>query len=251
MPEGHTIHRLAHDLTKDLSGKSVQVTSPNGRFTQAPLIDGETVNTASAIGKHLLIAFDERYLHIHLGRFGKLRRTPGALPPKPTARLRLASAEAVWEMTGAIQCELIESADVDTLRGRIGADPLSDAPRPAATWERFHGTKRGVGAVLLDQSIFSGIGNVYRAEILFMLGLNPLMPAVTIDKPTFERIWRLTRTLLAKGVETNRIITVKGATAKTSRRNALHVYKRKTCRVCDSPIRTLTSGGRALYFCPV
>lgn len=251
MPEGHTIHRLARDLADDLQDNAVAVTSPNGRFTQASLIDGETVTGARAIGKHLLIDFGERHIHVHLGRFGKLRRTPGAPPPKPTARLRMQSAEAVWEMTGAIQCELVEEAEVEVLRARIGADPLSDEPRPASTWARFHGTKRSVGAVLLDQSVFAGIGNIYRAEILFMLRIDPATPASEIPKPTFEKIWRLARTLLRKGVETNRIITVQGATAKTPRRKALHVYKRKTCAVCGTAIAKVTSGARTLYHCPV
>lgn len=251
MPEGHTIHRLARDLAEDLAGERVGVTSPNGRFTQASLLDGEVVTGATALGKHLLIDFGERHIHVHLGRFGKLRRTDGDSPPKPTARLRIQSPDSTWQMTGAIQCDLVEQSELDALTSRIGADPLASTPRSPLAWERFHASKRSVGAVLLDQTVLAGIGNIYRAEILFMLAIDPSTPASDIDKATFEKIWRLARKLLKQGVETNRIITVAGATERTPRRNALHVYKRKTCRVCGTAIATTTSAARTLYYCPV
>lgn len=253
MPEGHTIHRLARDLATELTGQRVAVSSPSGRFPESALLDGETIRATRAIGKHLLIDFDDdRSLHIHLGRFGKLRRHP--LPhasPNPNARLRMTSAEATWELVGAIQCDLFDAAQVAELRTRVAGDPLAAATPPAASWKRIHATKRSIGALLLDQSIFAGIGNIYRAEILFMLGIDPLTPGSEIDKGTFTKIWKLARTLLKKGVESNRIITVEGATARSPRRKALHIYKKQRCPTCGGKVTKTTNGSRTLYYCPV
>lgn len=252
MPEGHTIHRLARDLALELTGEKVAVSSPSGRFVEAGMLDGEVVRGTRAIGKHLLIDFDDdRALHIHLGRFGKLRRHD--LPyvsAKENARLRMTSAKATWELVGAIQCDLYDKQQVTELRERVGGDPLAEGPRPKASWERFHASKRAVGALLLDQSIFAGIGNIYRAEILFMLGIDPMQRGCDVEKKTYDKIWALARKLLKAGVEANRIITVKGATARASRRKALHIYKKKTCGVCGTRVVRTELGSRTLYYCP-
>jgi formamidopyrimidine-DNA glycosylase len=63
-------------------------------------------------------------------------------------------------------------------------------------------------------------------------------------------VLQTTRRLLQRGVETNRILTVPGVTAKARRDQALYVYKQARCKVCDAKIGKTTSGGRTLYFCP-
>ena len=74
MPEGHTLHRLALDLTEAFGGRPVSVTSPQGRFAEsAALLDRSLLIEATAHGKHLFCEFDaDRFLHIHLGLIGKL-----------------------------------------------------------------------------------------------------------------------------------------------------------------------------------
>lgn len=253
MPEGHTIHRLARDLGRDLGGQRVAVSSPQGRFDAAAALDGRVLTTAHAIGKHLFLDFEGARVHVHLGLFGKFRRQPHGAPPRPSVRLRLASATRTWDLVGPTACARIDDAEYAALEARLGGDPLASGPRPAATWARVHASRRAIGALLLDQSIFAGIGNVYRAELLFLVGVHPDTPGRAIDKATFERLWRLAKELLQKGVRANRIVTVpldERRHAPRSRREQLYVYRRKLCRRCGDRIAKTTSAARTLYFCP-
>ena len=264
MPEGHTIHRLAADLAKDLAGHELAASSPQGRFVGVEEIDGKMLRRTEAVGKHLFLHFAERQVvHIHLGLFGRFRRrTHPAPPPRDTTRLRLVGPEVTWDLSGPTRCELLKPAALRTLRERLGADPLArggtktQAANLETAWTRFHATKRPVGAVLLDQSIVSGIGNVYRAEILFLLRIHPETPACDISRATFNRLWTMAAELLARGVTERRIVTVArppGAAGKgrVKRGDALYVYKRRACRECEGPITTSTLGARRMYTCEI
>ncbi len=259
MPEGHTIYRLALDLTRDFADQSLKVSSPQGRFTSVDVLDGQTLKRAHAIGKHLFIEFETveknaqpaiTCVHIHLGLFGKFKKMPKEREPSSSVRLRLDSEDSCWQLTGPTACALINADEFKALQERLGADPLSAAPRSPRAWAKVHASKRSMGALLLDQSIFAGIGNVYRAEILFLLGIHPEMPGNALAKPLFEKLWKLSRTLLLRGVEANRIVTVDGATGRTRKNGTLHAYKQRYCRVCTVPIVKTTNAMRTMYHCP-
>lgn len=250
MPEGHTLHRLARDLDKDLKGKNLEVSSPQGRFVDATALDGAKLRRAFAIGKHLFLELDRALVHIHLGLFGKMKRKKLELPPRASARLRLASADAAWELTGPTCCECQTAEQFEALAARLGADPLGDSPRPRTLGARLRRSQRPIGALLLDQSLFAGIGNVYRAEILFLAKLNPETPGSSLTPADVDRVWRLAKELLRRGAEHNRIVTVKGAGARTKRSESLYCYKRSHCRVCGSDIVRSLTGGRAMFHCP-
>ncbi|MDF3065140.1 MAG: Fpg/Nei family glycosylase [Polyangiaceae bacterium] len=250
MPEGHTLHRLARDLDKDLKGKKLEVSSPQGRFVEADSLSGTTLHRAFAIGKHLFLELDRALVHVHLGLFGKMKRKKVELPPRASARLRLTSGAVAWELTGPTCCECQTAEEFEALTARLGADPLGDAPRPRSLGERLRRSKRPIGALLLDQTLFAGIGNVYRAEILFLAKLNPDAPGRSLTAADVDRVWRLAKELLKRGAEHNRIVTVKGGTRRTKRAEALYCYKRSSCRVCESTIVRSMTGGRAMFHCP-
>lgn len=251
MPEGHTIHRLAQDLARDLGGQRLVVTSPQGRFGDAEHLSGMRLVSTEAVGKHLFLGFENAVVHIHLGLFGRFRRFPLPPPePRGALRMRLVGDRWAWDLRGPTRCEILDEDARAALLARLGADPLAEAADPKPAWERMRKTSRPLGAVLLDQSIFSGLGNVYRAEILFMLGLHPELPARALTRAQFNRIWKLARELLARGVKEKRIVTrpaVKGR--RLTRHEALHVYKRSVCGRCGSSIRRWTLGARTVYAC--
>jgi len=251
MPEGNTIHRLALDLSRDLAGHELGVSSPQGRFGDAALLDRARLVTTAAVGKHLFLEFDRAAVHIHLGLFGRFRRHPLPPPePKGALRLRLVGPTHVWDLRGPTRCEIIDEPARAELLARLGADPLAETSDPKPAWQRIQKTKRAVGAVLLDQRIFSGLGNVYRAEILFMLGLHPETPSNELTKKQFNAIWKLARELLARGVKEKRIITKPAVKGRRLKRNeALHIYARRTCDACGSPVRRWIVGARAIYAC--
>lgn len=254
MPEGHTLHRLARDLSRDLVGRRVAASSPQGRFPEASQLDGRVLVRAFAIGKHLFVEMEgASRLHVHLGLFGKMKRRRHGEPPRDSVRLRLVTESATWDLTGPTACELVDEAAYARLRARLGDDPLSGSPRSSSAWARVHASRRSIGALLLDQSVIAGIGNVYRAELLFLVGVHPSTPGHSVSKRSFDRLWRLARKLLRRGVEAGRIVTVPLAerrAAPRSRREQLYVYGRAQCRRCGSPIEQATIAARRSYACP-
>lgn len=267
MPEGHTIHRLARDLRRDFEGVEVAACSPQGRFVQVQVIDGERLTTAHAIGKHLFLEFGAHRVHIHLGLFGKFKKRRLSEPPRSSVRLRLAPRpnegrdgvdegsrrDLAWDLTGPTDCRLLGDDAFEELRARLGADPLADGTRPTHARKRIQASKRPIGALLLDQSVIAGIGNVYRAELLFLSGLHPESPGQSITDRQFTKLWKLAKDLLAKGVRANRIVTVpleERREAPRSRGEQLYVYKRRSCRRCQSTIVRSVVALRTMYHCP-
>ena len=253
MPEGHTIHRHARDQAIDLVGKRVGVASPQGRFDVGDLA-GKKLLRIEPYGKHLVYVFGgrrEQFVHVHLGLFGRFFRHVGEAPaPRATTRMRLAVDQITLDLVGPTACERLTRAELDLLLARLGTDPLRPDADLDACAERVAKRRTPIGAALLDQSLIAGIGNVYRAEILFLHGVHPSTPASQIPVATHLAMLKTARQLLRRGVELGRIVTVSGATKRTPKREALYVYKRAACKTCGEKIATLTVGARTIYFCP-
>ena len=255
MPEGHTLHRLARELHTGLAGTTPAVSSPQRRFVEAEALSGELLLRAYAVGKHLLLQFESTTVHVHLGLFGRVFRNKSPAPaPRETIRLRLVGLTRTWDICGPTCCACIDEAALAALVSRIGADPLSaHNERQVVTelWQKLKRTRRPIGALLLDQRLMSGIGNVYRAEILFMLKMNPLMPGKSLSRIQVQSIWRLAVTLLAKGAKAGRIVTTAQLPGmRKTKRESLHVYRKRECSQCASAILALDLAGRPLYACP-
>lgn len=256
MPEGHTLHRLARDHHQVFAGRRVGLSSPQGRFSDgARVLDQCEFLRAEAVGKHLLYAFPEGWIHIHLGLFGKFRLWRKDVEPRDSVRLRVSIPGAYLDLTGPTDCAVWSDEQVAALRCRLGPDPLD----PAADVERFRANlrrrKRAIGAVLLDQAVVAGVGNVYRAELLFLSRLDPLVPAKELTDEQIDRLWADMLRLFPIGVTTNRIITTDPADfdkspSKMSRAESLWVYMGSRCRVCEGEIVKGAVGSRTLYWCP-
>lgn len=252
MPEGHTIHRLAQDLARDLGGHALSVSSPQGRFIDAAALDQAHLLRTEAVGKHLFLHFrGRRVVHIHLGLFGRCyRRKHPAPEPRTTTRLRLVGPAYTWDLVGPTCCELLGPASLTKLRKRLGVDPLAKNPNVELAWQKVSQSKRAIGAVLLDQSVFAGIGNVYRAELLFLIHLHPGTRSCDVGRAEFDELWSRAKSLLALGVKERRIATVPhAASTRLKRVEALYVYKRRTCRLCNGTITKIPSAGRPIYAC--
>lgn len=252
MPEGHTVHRSARDL-QALVGRPVSVSSPQGRFPESALVDGEVLAAAEAYGKHLLLTFrDEHHVHVHLGMRGTWLPRPPDAPPIAQARVRLAAADVAWELVAPSRCELLGAEEVAVLVAGLGPDPLRpDADRSAAV-AALGSSSRAVGATLLDQSAIAGVGNVFRAEALHAVGVHPAASGRDLDPAVLERMWDVLVVMMARAVDLGRIVTVDAADrSAVPEAEARRVYKRPQCYDCGAAVVVGQVGGRTSYHCPV
>lgn len=259
MPEGHTIHRLARDQTADLVGAPIATAVVQERFAAgAARLDGRTIERVEAYGKHLFQWWDgAEVLHVHLGLFGRWRRRPTP-PPEPVGelRLRLIGPARTWDLSGAITTRVVDPGERDRVVAGLGPDPLRSDADPERMWARLQRSRQAVGATLMDQSVVAGIGNVYRAELLFLVGVHPSRPSREVTRDEFDRLWAETVHQLRLGVRRNRIVTrrpeeLAQPATRVRRDGALYVYKRELCRWCGSRLEVFPLAGRRTWACPV
>lgn len=266
MPEGHTLHRLAGHLAEAFAGHRVHVSSPQGRFAaDAAVLDRSLLVGAEAWGKHLFIEFGaDRLVHVHLGLIGKFDVVTGPLvPPVGQVRLRLVrdDLEVHADLRGATRCDLVGPSRRDAVVAALGPDPLRADADPGRAWSRISRSDRTIGDLLMDQSVLAGVGNVYRAEVLFRHRIHPLRPGRTLRRGQFEAIWTDLVELMTEGVRTGRIDTVRPehtpeAMGRPPRKDdhggEVYVYRRTDlpCWVCGSPVRTEGLAGRNSFWCP-
>lgn len=248
MPEGHTIHRAARDHARALAGQALRVTSPGHRFDPAAAaVDGRVLESVDAWGKHLFYVFDgRRVLHVHLGLDGRFRPVRSSAAPPWRAAIRMASGGAGFDLHDPKTCQAIDAAHQLQVIRRLGPDPIRTDTDGGAVLPKLAASTEPFGAVLLDQSIVAGIGNIYRSEILFVRGVHPLRPAASIDAGEWQAMWQTTVELLRRGVEAGRAATVD---RRVVGRREVYVYKQRLCARCGSAITWLEVGGRPAYAC--
>jgi endonuclease-8 len=233
------------------------VSSPQGRFPDATLVDGQRLRRVDAFGKHLFYEWSNGLIvHVHLGLFGRFHRYPGPGPAEaPSVRMRLSVPKTTIDLTGPTDCSIGTSEDRDRIIARLGPDPLRDDAEPEVARAKIAKRIAPIGQLLLEQTVVSGIGNVYRAEALFVNGMHPLRSGRDISDAEFEALWSTLVAMLRRGVAENRIVTVDRdefdvPAAPRRRGETTYVYHRDVCLRCGTPIHTVELGGRPCYYCP-
>jgi endonuclease VIII len=264
MPEGHTIHRLALDHWERFGGRPVRASSPQGKFRDgAAVVDGRPLEAAEAHGKHLFLGFGALgWIHVHLGLFGKVGFGPApAPPPADTVRLRFVGDTASMDLRGPTACALVTDPEKQAIHDRLGPDPLRPDADPDRAWARISRSRTAIAALLLDQKVIAGVGNVYRAEVLFRHGIDPYRTGRDVTRTQWDAIWADLVALMRDGVRLNRIDTVRPEhTAEAMGRpprvddhgGEVYVYRRTAmpCHICATPVRTADLAARNLFWCP-
>jgi endonuclease VIII len=260
VPEGHTLHRLARLHQRRYGRAPVTVSSPQGRFADgAAAVNGRVLKKASAWGKHLFHDYDGGLVvHIHLGLYGKFSDVALPMPlPVGQVRMRMVGAEYGADLRGPTACEVIEPPEVSDIIARLGPDPLRRDADASLAWNRIRKSRRSIGALLMDQSVMAGVGNVYRSELLYRHRIDPYRSGTTIDETEFDDMWTDLVELMNVGLRRGKIITIRreddhGLPSYGPGRPRTYVYRRagEPCRVCGTEIRTAVLEARNLFWCP-
>ncbi len=193
---------------------------------------------------------------------GAYRNPAEYFPPDPVGavRLRLFTDLVCADLRGPTACDLLNATEVAAVIAKLGPDPARDKSKAAET--RFVATVTAkttpIGQLLMDQSVVAGIGNVYRAEMLFRAGITPYRPGKLVTTDEARALWRDWVKLLAIGIETGQMMTRDGLRGQAlrdalARRDDRHwVYKREglPCRKCGTAIALEVMATRKLYWCP-
>ena len=175
-------------------------------------------------------------------------------------RLRLLTDTVCADLRGPTACDVLDATEVAAVIAKLGPDPARDTGKAAEVRFVTAVTKKPtpIGQLLMDQSIVAGIGNVYRAEMLFRAGIDPYRPGKLVTTDEAGALWRDWVKLLAIGIQTGQMMTRDGLRGKAlsdalARRDDRHwVYKREglPCRTCGTAIRLDVMATRKLYWCP-
>lgn len=283
MPEGHHIHRLANTFERLFAGQRIAASSPQGRFAAgAELIDGQVLDGAEAWGKHLFHYFGDRIVHTHLGLYGSWRfagddtftsphaigaprintqaadASPGEVfvvpEPRGQVRLRMVGDHGVADLTGPNQCQVFSPPELDALLARLGPDPLRADADGEAFVNAARASKRPIGQLVMDQSVVAGAGNIYRAECLFRVGINPWRAGARVSKLRLRALWDDLVSAMAEGVAVGKINTIRPAdvpAGSSVEETRWYVYHRQglPCFRCGGAIVVEEMAARKLYRC--
>ncbi|WP_369371644.1 Fpg/Nei family DNA glycosylase [Promicromonospora sp. Populi] len=129
--------------------------------------------------------------------------------PRGQVRVRLFGAHAVADLTGPTACEVITTAEKSAVEARLGPDPIRDDGDVGAFVDRVGRSRVTIGQQLMDQAVVAGVGNIYRAEVLFRAGVDPLRPGRDVPPETVRAIWDDLVLLMRDGAERGAIVTTR------------------------------------------
>ncbi|MEV8251223.1 DNA-formamidopyrimidine glycosylase family protein [Microbacterium sp. NPDC076768] len=233
-------------------------TNQRGTALEAPILDTAGENSLSSIG-----APRRTRVHVRMSEQTKGLSPDDSEWPPPIVgqvRLRLMTDITAADLRGPTACVLQTPEEMLASVAKLGPDPLvGDATENEERFVRAVKKRQtAIALLLMDQAVVSGIGNVYRAEMLFRQQLNPHTPGRDVPEDIVRELWLDWVRLLAVGVETGQMMTMDGLSgdayrAAMANRDDRHwVYHRAglPCRVCGSEIALEEIGARKLYWCP-
>lgn len=200
--------------------------------------------------------------------------------PRGQVRVRLLGEHAVADLTGPTACEVITPEEKTAVEARLGPDPIRDDADAEAFVAAVGRTRVTIAQLLMDQSVISGAGNIYRAEVLFRAGVDPLRPGRDVPAAVVHAIWDDLVGLMREGADRGAIVTTRpedrgspeagppeevrppGRRGRTRQNadgtpgavpsgQAFYVYHRDglPCRICGSPVLVKELAGRNLFWC--
>ena len=296
MPELPEVETVRASLARDLVGRRIRaVAVSNGRAVRRHAsarefrgrVEGRVIRSVERLGKYLVMALDNGdHLVVHLGMSGRLLRAKGPKEPRakhthvvftlsPAGELRYVDPRTFGELfvssppgedvevAVAPVSRLVMGGDGMSLRRRVpelahlGIDPLADQ----VAWDRFGAIVRSrsgaLKAVLTDQDIVAGLGNIYADEILFTAGLRFDRPAASLTTIETRRLFRAVIEILADAVKAGgstlddeQFVDPDGHPGTYQESHQVYGREGQPCPQCRRPVERAVFHGRATFWCP-
>jgi len=269
LPEVETVRRgLEHHVT-GRAIDTVRVLHPRAvrRHLAGPAdfeaaLAGRSLDGAKRRGKYLWLSAGEDALLAHLGMSGQLVVGEPQRPLSPHVRIWFTFSDAGPDLrftdqrTFGHMCVVPDGAELPAPIAHIAPDPFEPAFDPGALAQRLRKRRTGVKRALLDQSLISGVGNIYADEALWRAGLHWARPTETLNGPQVSRLLAAVREVLgealqAGGTSFDRLyVNVNGESGYFDRSLAVYGREGLPCPRCGTPIRRDPFMNRSAYSCP-
>lgn len=269
MPELPEVETVRNTLKPKLIGRTIT----NVKIYYDNIIDYPTskefieriinqkINDISRYGKWLILILDDYYLLSHLRMEGKyfFKSPNDSLSPHEHVVFTLDNKEElryhdVRKFGKMLLIEKDKIKEIGPLKD-LGYEPWSEDLTISYLKEKYKNKKLPIKTVLLDQSIITGIGNIYADEILFLSKINPLKKSCLLTDEELSNIIKYTRQILSeaikKGGSTIRSYTsVNGVHGLFQQELLVHTKENTPCKNCGTTIVKIKVNGRGTYYCP-
>jgi len=262
MPELPEVETIKNELAPHIIGHTITaVTLFDDRIVRQPSVEefnsrliGETVTGIGRRGKYLIFSLtSNESLIIHLKMTGSLWLTP---PDRFTrAVIHLDGGAKIYFRDPRKFGVMWLVADENSVGDKLGPEPLEAGFTAKTLAKALSRRTAPIKALLFDQSLIAGIGNMYADEALFLAKIHPLRPGGSLSKPEIKRLYQAIRQVLTNGIND------KGASTDTYFRpsgdiGTAHFQFRvahrrgESCPICGTPLQRIPVRNRGSYFCP-
>ena len=272
MPELPEVETVRRGLEYHVTGRAidtVRVLHPRAvrRHLAGPAdfeaaLAGRAFDTAHRRGKYLWLSVGEDALLAHLGMSGQLLVGEPDRPLDPHVRIWFTFKDDGPDLrftdqrTFGHMCVVRDGAELPGPIAHIAPDPFEPAFDPGDLARQLRKRRTGVKRALLDQSLISGVGNIYADEALWRAGLHWARPTETLNGPEVSRLLAavrevLTEALTAGGTSFDSLyVNVNGESGYFDRSLAVYGREGLPCRKCGTPVRRDQFMNRSAYSCP-
>jgi formamidopyrimidine-DNA glycosylase len=270
LPEVETVRSGLESLVVGRRIETAEVLHPRavrrheaGPADFAARLRGRRLDAARRRGKYLWLPTGEDALLAHLGMSGQLLVGPPDEPLSAHVRVRFTFDDGGPDLRFTDQRTFghlllaADGAELPPVIAHIAPDPLEEAFDPAVLAARLRRRRTGIKRALLDQSLISGVGNIYADEALWRARLHFARAADRLRPAEVARLVEAVREVLGEALTAggtsfdSLYVNVNGESGYFDR--SLNVYGRagEPCPRCGTPIRRDPFMNRSSYTCPV
>jgi formamidopyrimidine-DNA glycosylase len=272
MPELPEVETVRRGLERHIVGRdieTVRVLHPRAvrRHLAGPAefeaaLLGRSLGSARRRGKYLWLSVGEDALLAHLGMSGQLLVGEPDRPVSPHVRVWFTFKDSGPDLrftdqrTFGHMCLVRDGAELPALIAHIAPDPLEEAFDPDLLARRLRGRRTGLKRALLDQSLVSGIGNIYADEALWRAGLHWARPTETLNRSEVSALLEAVREVLGEALAAggttfdSLYVNVNGESGYFDRSLAVYGREGLPCPKCGTPVRRDPFMNRSAYSCP-